>query len=245
MGPLDAADPDCTFQQACIPSEKARIPWNLGNTLGMAPGASGILGWGGLVWGASRKEAAERNGRMTILWGSSLSPPDTPPRLCPACTCIDGQTDTHMRIHARFLAQQHEGAQEGQPAPCPAPLQLPSLALTFLSPPPFFLSAPSLALFVWVSLTLPVCYAGFLLTLSPCPPRLSVSFSLSIFLSHSSHLSYFLGLSIGLSSLCCSSAQPSSSPLPPQSPLSGPGGQSDCKEGWQGEMSDSESESLL
>lgn len=47
MGPLDAADPDCTFQQACIPSEKARIPWNPGNTLGVAPGASGILGWGG------------------------------------------------------------------------------------------------------------------------------------------------------------------------------------------------------
>ena len=143
MGPLDAADPDCTFQQACIPSEKARIPWNPGNTLGMAPGASGILGVGGLVWGASRKEAAERNGRMRILWGSSLSPPDTPPRLYPACTCIDGPTDTHththththMRVHERFLAQQCEGAQEGQPAPCLAPLQLPSLALTFLSPP--------------------------------------------------------------------------------------------------------------
>lgn len=43
LGPLDATDPNCTFQQACIPSEKVWIPWNPGNTLGMAPGASGIL----------------------------------------------------------------------------------------------------------------------------------------------------------------------------------------------------------
>lgn len=34
MGPLDSIDSDCTFQQVCIPSEKARIPemWKyLGN----------------------------------------------------------------------------------------------------------------------------------------------------------------------------------------------------------------------
>lgn len=26
MGPLDSTNPDCTFQQVCIPSERARIP---------------------------------------------------------------------------------------------------------------------------------------------------------------------------------------------------------------------------
>lgn len=75
LGPLDATDPNCTFQQACIPSEKVWIPWNPGNTLGMAPGASGILVEGCIVWGASRKEAAEKN--RIILWGSSLPSPDT------------------------------------------------------------------------------------------------------------------------------------------------------------------------
>lgn len=93
IGPLDSTDPDCTFQQACIPREKARIleiwkslgngPWSIRNT----------AGWG-LVWGASRKEAAERNGRMRILCKSSLSPPQTP-TCVHVCIQTDGQTDTH------------------------------------------------------------------------------------------------------------------------------------------------------
>lgn len=61
---------------------------------------------------------------------------------------------------------------------------------------PFFFSAPSFAA-VYVSLTLPACYAGFLLTLSLCPFVSPSRFhshcvSLLTFLS----FSYFTGLSI-------------------------------------------------
>lgn len=105
-------------------------------------------------------------------------------------------TDTHTCTHTRFIAPQHKGAQESQPAPWPAPPQLPSLTVTsfpvFISP--FFFSAPSLAaLVVWVSLTLPVCYAAFLLLASLC-----------LFYSH------FFSLIVLLF--------PSSCPSPPPSP---------------------------
>lgn len=39
MRPLASTDPDCTFQQVCIPSERPGF-LRCGNTLGMGPGAS-------------------------------------------------------------------------------------------------------------------------------------------------------------------------------------------------------------
>lgn len=81
MRPLASTDPDCTFQQVCIPSEKARIP-EMWKYLGNGPWSIRILGDEESVWGASHKEAPERNLGMRILWGSSLSPPQTPAHVC-------------------------------------------------------------------------------------------------------------------------------------------------------------------
>lgn len=61
LGPLDATDPDCTFQQASILSKKARI-LKMRKDLGNGPREIRNTGTRGLLWGSSRKEAAERNG---------------------------------------------------------------------------------------------------------------------------------------------------------------------------------------
>lgn len=137
--------------------------------------------------------------RMRILWESSLCPPPTPAHTCSASMHIDGQTDTSVRTHTDFWPiRRRERAQESQPDPCqPSPAAFSGCDFpVLLSPFFFFFSAPSLAA-LSVSLTLPACYAGFLLTLSLCPsvsqsPFHSHCVSLLIFLS----FSYFTGLSI-------------------------------------------------
>lgn len=149
-----------------------------------------------------------------------------------------------MRIHARFLAQQREGAQEGQPAPCPAPL--PAFSCFDFPVSTSILSLCSQPCSLCVGLT----HSSSLLCWLSANPQPLPSLSLSHFFFPSSCPAPPTSpTSLNSPSACPASAalqpKPSSSPLPPQSPLSGPGGQSDCKEGWQGEMSDSESESLL
>lgn len=70
---------------------------------------------------------------MRILWESSLCPPPTPAHMCSACMHVDGQTDTSVCTHTDLWPIRRERAQESQPDPCPAPPQLPALAVTFLS----------------------------------------------------------------------------------------------------------------
>lgn len=115
--------------------------------------------------------------------------------------------------------------------PSPSPAAFSSCDFpVFISP--FFFSAPSLAsLFMFLSL--PACYAGFLLTLSLC------SFvSQSLFHSHCVSLLIFLSSSF-FTGLSICPVLPSWAQLFPyltatQKPLA-QGGQSDFKEEWERE----------
>lgn len=99
MRPLDSTHPDCTFQQVCIPSENARIP-EMWKYLGNGPWSIRILGDEESVWGASNKEAPERNLGMRILWESSISPPDSYTRV--QCAHAHRWTDTHTCTHTIY-----------------------------------------------------------------------------------------------------------------------------------------------
>lgn len=80
----------------------------------MAPGASGVLGNEGLVWGASRREAPETNGNEDIV--GIIPMPTTNP--CTHVQCVHARrwTDRHKCVHThRFMAHQ-EGASPGEPA---------------------------------------------------------------------------------------------------------------------------------
>lgn len=144
----------------------------------MAPGASGMLRNEGLVWGASRKEAPERNWGIRILWESSLCPPPTL-HTCSVHMHTDGQTYRHTQIYGTS-----EGGSPGEPH-CPLPSLSPaafSSCVLSLSLHSFFLHPVLLlSLCGFVSLTLSACYAGFLLTLSFCL-CLCHSFSLTVLL---------------------------------------------------------------
>lgn len=83
-----------------------------------------------------------------------------------------------MHAYTRFMAQQCEGAQEGQAAPCLAPPQLPSLAMTFLSPS--FHSPCSQLCSLCVGFSYALCYAGLLLTLNSLCVAVFFSFHLSV-----------------------------------------------------------------
>lgn len=94
MGPLESIDPDCTFQQVCIPSEKARIPeeWKYLGNGPLQHQECWEMGWCGVPQGGRlRKQMG-----MRILWESSLCPPPTPAHMCSACMHMDGQTDTDL-----------------------------------------------------------------------------------------------------------------------------------------------------
>lgn len=154
----------------------------------------------------------------------NLSPSQTPTQVCCALTPRDRQTDTHAHAHPRFMARQHEGAQESQAAPWLAPPQLSSLAVTFLS--------PSLRAFSLLPGSLLFPCVRFSHCLSSLCWLSATSQSLPLCLSISSIVVSILHppspISLGVS-ICSASAAlpPSHSPLPHCRPR--------ASERWEGE----------